>query len=111
MPSLRNSSAALCDNRNGVKSTNGCGPWNPHGELQPGKGLYLAVEGIESAGNLGRWPAVLLIGSKKPGLFQQLMDSYDFTVRIPMAGQVGSIHAAATAGSFFYEFFHQTTTL
>ena len=39
------------------------------------------------------------------------MDSCDFTVRIPMAGQVGSIHAAATAGSFFYEFFHQTTTL
>ena len=69
------------------------------------------MEGIESAGNLGRWPAVLLIGSEKQGLSQQLMDSCDFTVRIPMAGSADSTHAATTAGSFFYEFFHQTTTL
>jgi len=54
-----------------------------------------------------RWPAVLLIGSEKHGLSDQLAEACDFTVRIPMLGRGDSINAAVAAGVLLYELFDQ----
>ncbi len=54
-----------------------------------------------------RWPAVLLIGSEKHGLSEQLADSCDFVLRIPMLGRGDSINAAVAAGVLLYELFGQ----
>ena len=42
-----------------------------------------------------RFPAVLMIGSEKRGLSDQLLEAADFVVRIPMLGGGDSINAAA----------------
>ncbi|HKA02593.1 MAG TPA: RNA methyltransferase [Candidatus Solibacter sp.] len=54
-----------------------------------------------------RWPAVLLIGSEKRGLSENLQQACDFVVRIPMLGRGDSINAAVAAGVLLYELFHQ----
>jgi TrmH family RNA methyltransferase len=54
-----------------------------------------------------RWPAVLLIGSEKRGLSEQLTEACDFMVRIPMLGRGDSINAAVAAGVLLYELFEQ----
>jgi TrmH family RNA methyltransferase len=54
-----------------------------------------------------RWPAVLLIGSEKHGLSDQLVEACDFMVRIPMLGGGDSINAAVAAGVLLYELFDQ----
>jgi tRNA G18 (ribose-2'-O)-methylase SpoU len=41
-----------------------------------------------------RFPAVLIIGSEKRGLSDQLLEAADFVVRIPMHGGCDSINAA-----------------
>jgi TrmH family RNA methyltransferase len=50
-----------------------------------------------------RWPAVLLIGSERQGLSEQLMEVADFTLRIPMHGRCDSINAAVAAGVLLFE--------
>jgi RNA methyltransferase, TrmH family len=54
-----------------------------------------------------RWPAVLLVGSEKHGLSEQLIEISDFTVRIPMFGRCDSINVAVAAGVLLYEIFNQ----
>jgi RNA methyltransferase, TrmH family len=54
-----------------------------------------------------RWPAILLIGSEKRGLSEQLTDACDFMVRIPMLGRCDSINAAVASGVLLYELFEQ----
>ncbi len=54
-----------------------------------------------------RWPAVLLIGSEKHGLSDQLVEACDFTIRLPMLGRGDSINAAVAAGVLLYELFEQ----
>ena len=41
-----------------------------------------------------RFPAVLVIGSEKSGVSDQLLETVDFVVRIPMHGECDSINAA-----------------
>ncbi len=50
-----------------------------------------------------RWPAVLLIGSERQGLSEELIDAADFTLRIPMRGRCDSINAAVAAGVLLFE--------
>jgi TrmH family RNA methyltransferase len=50
-----------------------------------------------------RWPAVLLIGSERQGLSQQLIEESDFMIRIPMRGRCDSINAAVAAGVLLFE--------
>jgi len=50
-----------------------------------------------------RWPAVLLIGSERQGLSQQLIEASNFMVRIPIRGQCDSINAAVAAGVLLFE--------
>jgi TrmH family RNA methyltransferase len=50
-----------------------------------------------------RFPAVLVIGSEKRGLSEQLIEAADFTVRIPMRGGCDSINAAVAAGVLLFE--------
>jgi TrmH family RNA methyltransferase len=57
-----------------------------------------------------RWPAVLVIGSAKRGLSEQVMESCDLMVRIPMLGRGDSINAAVAAGVLLYELFDQRRT-
>ena len=57
-----------------------------------------------------RWPAVLLIGSEKHGLSDQLAEACEFTIRIPMLGRGDSINAAVASGVLLYELFHQRRT-
>jgi TrmH family RNA methyltransferase len=54
-----------------------------------------------------RWPAVLLIGSEKHGLSDNLIEIADFTVRVPMLGRCDSINVAVAAGVLLYEMFNQ----
>jgi TrmH family RNA methyltransferase len=54
-----------------------------------------------------RWPAVLLMGSEKHGLSEHLIESSDFTVRIPMRSSCDSINVAVAAGVLLYEIFNQ----
>jgi len=58
-----------------------------------------------------RWPAALLIGSEKHGLSDQLAESCDFMIRIPMLGRGDSINAAVAAGVLLYELFDQHRAL
>jgi RNA methyltransferase, TrmH family len=51
----------------------------------------------------GRWPAVLLIGSERQGLSEQLLETADFVLRIPMYGHCDSINAAVAAGVLLFE--------
>jgi TrmH family RNA methyltransferase len=50
-----------------------------------------------------RFPAVLVIGSEKRGLSDQLLETADFVVRIPMRGSCDSINAAVAAGVLLFE--------
>ena len=54
-----------------------------------------------------RWPAVLLIGSERQGLSQQLMDGSDFVLRIPMHNRCDSINASVAAGILLFEISNQ----
>ncbi len=58
-----------------------------------------------------RWPAVLLVGSEKQGLSDQLAAACDFTIRLPMLGRGDSINAAVAAGVLLYELFDQRRTV
>jgi TrmH family RNA methyltransferase len=50
-----------------------------------------------------RWPAVLVIGSEREGISDQLMDACDFALRIPMRGKSDSINAAVAAGVLLFQ--------
>jgi len=50
-----------------------------------------------------RFPAILVIGSEKRGLSEQLLEVADFVVRIPMRGGCDSINAAVAAGILMFE--------
>ena len=50
-----------------------------------------------------RFPSVLVIGSEKRGLSDQLLETADFVVRIPMRGRCDSINAAVATGILLFE--------
>jgi RNA methyltransferase, TrmH family len=50
-----------------------------------------------------RFPAVLMIGSERRGLSDQLVEVTDFMVRIPMRGSCDSLNAAVAAGALLFE--------
>jgi TrmH family RNA methyltransferase len=50
-----------------------------------------------------RIPALLLIGSEKSGVSDQLLETVDFVVRIPMHGECDSINAAVASGVLLFE--------
>ena len=69
----------------------------------------VAVVASSPAGLMGykglryRFPAVLVIGSEKCGLSEQLLEVADFVFRIPMRGSCDSINAAVAAGVLLFE--------
>lgn len=69
----------------------------------------VAIVGSSSTGLLDyktlryRWPAVLLMGSEKQGLSQQLKEITDYMVRIPMRGGGNSINVSVAAGVLLFE--------
>ena len=50
-----------------------------------------------------RFPAVLAIGSEKRGLSDQVLETADIVVRIPMRGDCDSINAAVATGVLLFE--------
>jgi TrmH family RNA methyltransferase len=50
---------------------------------------------------------MLLIGSERHGLSDQLIEAADFMVRIPMRGGCDSINAAVAAGVLLFEMANQ----
>ena len=50
-----------------------------------------------------RFPAILVIGSEKRGLSDQLLEVADFVVRIPMHRGCDSINAAVAVGVLLFE--------
>jgi RNA methyltransferase, TrmH family len=52
-------------------------------------------------------PAVLLMGSEKRGLSGHLIETSDFTVRIPMRGRCDSINVAVATGVLLFEMCRQ----
>jgi TrmH family RNA methyltransferase len=50
-----------------------------------------------------RFPAALIVGSEKHGLSDQLLETADFVVRIPMRGGCDSLNAAVAAGVLLFE--------
>jgi RNA methyltransferase, TrmH family len=50
-----------------------------------------------------RFPAILVIGSEKRGLSDQVLELADFVVRIPMRGGCDSLNAAVATGVLLFE--------
>jgi RNA methyltransferase, TrmH family len=50
-----------------------------------------------------RFPAALVVGSEKHGLSDQLLETADFVVRIPMCGSCDSLNAAVASGILLFE--------
>jgi tRNA G18 (ribose-2'-O)-methylase SpoU len=50
-----------------------------------------------------RFPAALIVGSEKHGLSDQLLETADLVVRIPMRGGCDSLNAAVAAGVLLFE--------
>lgn len=50
-----------------------------------------------------RFPTALIVGSEKHGLSDQLLETADFVVRIPMHGGCDSLNAAVAAGVLLFE--------
>ncbi len=50
-----------------------------------------------------RFPAALIVGSEKHGLSEQLLETANFVVRIPMRGGCDSLNAAVAAGVLLFE--------
>ena len=50
-----------------------------------------------------RFPAVLMVGSEKRGLSDQLLEAANFVVRIRMSGSCDSLNAAVAAGVLLFE--------
>ena len=50
-----------------------------------------------------RFPAALIVGSEKNGLTEQLLETANFVVRIPMHGSCDSLNAAVAAGVLLFE--------
>ena len=48
-------------------------------------------------------PAILLVGSEKRGLSEQLLETANFVVRIPMHGDCDSLNAAVATGILLFE--------
>jgi TrmH family RNA methyltransferase len=77
------------------------------------KSAGVAIVGSSPAGLLDykalrrQRPAMLLIGSERHGLSDQLIEAADFMVRIPMRGGCDSINAAVAAGVLLFEMANQ----
>lgn len=56
-------------------------------------------------------PLVLLMGSERHGLSDEMMDSCDVIVRIPMLGRGDSLNLAVSTGIMLYEIFNQAKNL
>lgn len=54
-----------------------------------------------------RRPVLLLVGSEKQGLSEDLVDLSDFTVRIPMRGRCDSLNVAVATGVLLFEMVNQ----
>jgi 23S rRNA (guanosine2251-2'-O)-methyltransferase len=52
-------------------------------------------------------PVALIIGGEEKGVRPILKKTCDFTVSIPMAGELGSLNAATAAAIVFYEMHKQ----
>jgi TrmH family RNA methyltransferase len=50
-----------------------------------------------------RFPAIIVIGSEKRGLSEQVLEAANFVVRIPMYGGCDSINSAVAAGVLLFE--------
>ena len=50
-----------------------------------------------------QWTAALIVGSEKQGLSEQLLETANFVVRIPMQGGCDSLNAAVAAGVLLFE--------
>ena len=56
-------------------------------------------------------PLILLMGSERHGLTDEMMQSCDVMVRIPMLGRGDSLNLAVSTGIMLYEIFNQTRNL
>lgn len=56
-----------------------------------------------------RWPAVLVVGSEREGMSDELLEICNFVVRIPMCGRSDSINASVAAGILLFELAGQRT--
>jgi tRNA G18 (ribose-2'-O)-methylase SpoU len=54
---------------------------------------------------------VLLVGSERRGLSDELIEAADFLVRIPMRGGADSINGAVAAGVLLFELSEATTAV
>ena len=54
-----------------------------------------------------RWPTVLILGSEKRGLSDQVDEIADYMVRIPMQGRCDSINVSVAAGIMLFEMSNQ----
>ena len=81
------------------------------------KSREVVIVGSSPAGKLDykalryRFPAALLIGGEKRGLSNQLIETADLSVRIPMCGDCDSINVAVAAGVLLFEMSSQRPTI
>ncbi|MDS1030399.1 23S rRNA (guanosine(2251)-2'-O)-methyltransferase RlmB [Bacillota bacterium LX-D] len=69
-------------------------------------GLEADAEKMFSTANL-YGPLAVVIGSEGKGISRLVKENCDFTVKIPMKGQLNSLNASAAAAVMFYEIFRQ----
>ncbi len=76
------------------------------GELKDA-GLWVA--GADMSGDRAPWqvdfrgPTALVVGGEGPGVRRMVLEKCDFTVRIPMAGPLGSLNASVAGAILLYE--------
>jgi len=58
-----------------------------------------------------RFPTALIVGSEKQGLSDQLLETADFVVRIPMHGGCDSLNAAVATGVLLFEIAGQRVSI
>jgi 23S rRNA (guanosine2251-2'-O)-methyltransferase len=54
-------------------------------------------------------PTALILGSEDRGISREILDMADIKIRIPMAGNIGSLNVSVAAGIFLYEIVKQRT--
>lgn len=65
--------------------------------------------GVILSGSDLKGPAALVLGSEGRGISRELLDMADIRIRIPMAGNIGSLNVSVAAGILLYEITKQRT--
>lgn len=82
-----------------IKTLKDCGAWIAAADIS-GKDYFKS----DLKGNIG-----VVIGSEGKGISKLVLENCDFSIKIPMKGQISSLNASVAAGVLMYEVVRQRT--